>query len=109
MPPVFKNCTITSEHIGDFMREFLDSVGQTFQDTRYLIGSMWGKNILLITPLINWYIEHGLVVTKIHQVIEFSPKRCFTEFVDQISDDRRAGDRDPDLKVIGETSKLIGN
>ena len=108
MPPIFKNTVITSDHIGDFMRSYLDSVGQTFQDTRYLIGSMWGKNILLITPLLKWYIDHGLVVTKIHQVIEFKPKRCFVGFVDQISDDRRAGDRNPDLKVVGETSKLLG-
>ena len=108
MPPIFKNTTVSHQDIGDFMRGYLESQGQTFKDTRYLIGSMWAKNILLITPLLRWYLEHGLVVTKIHQVIEFSPKRCFEGFVEQISDDRRAGDRDPNLRVIAETSKLIG-
>ena len=90
------------------MKEYLESQDRTFKDTRYLIGSMWGKNILLITPLLKWYLDHGLVVTKIHQIIEFSPKRCFQGFVDQISDDRRSGDRDPNLKVIAENSKLTG-
>ena len=108
MPPVFKNTTVSHDDIGDFMRGYLDSQDKTFKDTRYLIGSMWGKNILLITPLLKWYIEHGLVVTKVHEVIEFSPKRCFQEFVDQISSDRRSGDSDPNLKTIAETSKLLG-
>ncbi len=108
MPPIFKNTTVSHRDIGDFMQGYLESQDQTFKDTRYLIGSMWGNKILLITPLLKWYLEHGLVVTKVHQVVEFSPKRCFKEFVDQISDDRRAGDRDPNQKVIAETSKLIG-
>ncbi len=108
MPPIFKNTTITHNDIGDFMRSYLESQGRTFKDTRYLIGSMWGKNILIITPLLKWYLDHGLLVTKIHQVVEFSPKRCFQGFVDQISDDRRAGDQNPDLQVIAETSKLTG-
>ena len=90
------------------MQEYLESQDRTFKDTRYLIGSMWGKNILLITPLLKWYLDHGLVVTKIHEVIEFSPKRCFEDFVDQISNDRRLGDQDPAIKVLAETSKLTG-
>ena len=34
--------------------------------------------------------------------------RCFQKFADQVSDDRRQGDRDPRYKVIADTSKLIG-
>ena len=76
--------------------------------TRYLIGSMWAEKILMITPLLTWYIKHGLEVTKIHQIIEFAPKSCFKAFADRVSNDRRNGDSDPALKVVAETSKLIG-
>ena len=108
MTPVFKNTTISQDDIGDYMRDYLTHDGKTFKDTRYLIGSMFGDKILLITPLLKWYLEHGLIVTKVYQVIEFEPRQCFGEFVTNISDDRRAGDRDPDLKPRAETSKTIG-
>lgn len=108
MTPVFKNIVVKEADIGDFMQQYLKETGQKFKDRRYLIGSMFGVKILLISPLIKWYIAHGLVVTKIHQIIEFCPKTCFRKFADQVTNDRRAGDADPSLKVLGDTSKLIG-
>ena len=108
MPPVFKNTTISEGDIGDYMRDYLAHNGKTFKDTRYLIGSMFGTKILIITPLLQWYLAHGLTVTKVYQVIEFSPRQCFGEFVNGISSDRRAGDRDPNMRPIAEVSKLKG-
>ena len=108
MPPVFKNTTISQDDIGDYMRDYLAHHGKTFKDTRYLVGSMFGTKILIITPLLKWYLAHGLTVTKIHQVIEFSPRQCFGGFVDSISNDRRAADRDPNMKPVAELSKLTG-
>jgi len=108
MPPVFKNTTISRDDIGDYMQGYLDQSGKTFKDTRYLIGSMFGTKILTITPLLQWYMAHGLTVTKVYQVIEFSPRRCFEGFVNSISNDRRVGDRDPNMQPIAEVSKLTG-
>ena len=76
---------------------------------KYLIGSMFATRQLFLTPLIIWYINHGLVITKVYQVIEFKPMKCFTRFTDRVTEDRRAGDRDPSLKIIGDTTKLVGN
>ncbi|XP_063687079.1 uncharacterized protein LOC134820563 [Bolinopsis microptera] len=109
MPPIFKNTTVTADDIGEHMTEFLRSTGKSFKPTRYLIGSMFAEKILIITPLLIWYVQHGLEVTDIHQVIEFAPSRCFKSFADNVSEDRRAGDQDPALRVVAETSKLIGN
>ena len=109
MTPIFKNTTVKKTDIGDFMTKFLDDSGRSFNDTRYLIGSMFAEKILIITPLLVWYLEHGLEVTRVYQLIEFNPARCFKDFADSVSDDRRAGDEDPNLKTIADTSKLIGN
>lgn len=108
LPPVFKNTTVKVEDIGDHMTEFLRSTEKTFKPTRYLIGSMFANKILIITPLLIWYVQHGLEVTEIYQIIEYSPKKCFKSFADKVSEDRRGGDCDPALKVVAETSKLIG-
>ena len=109
MPPIFKNTTIQEEDIGEHMKDYLKKTNKTFKPTKYLIGSMFGIQILLITPLIRWYVKQGLVVTKIYQFIEFCPKNAFSPFEQSVTNDRRAGDRDPAYKAIADTSKLIGN
>ena len=91
MTPIFKNTTITENDIGAHMQSFLKSRDEHFKPTRYLIGSMFGEKILIITPLLKWYLQEGLIVTKIYQLIQFNPKRCFKTFADGVSDDRRAG------------------
>ncbi|KAJ8021643.1 hypothetical protein HOLleu_38905 [Holothuria leucospilota] len=76
---------------------------------RSLIGSMFGQKILLITPIVKWYLNHGLQVTRIYQVIEYSPESCFRVFGEAVSNARRAGDSDPSKAIIADTMKLIGN
>ena len=47
------------------------------QPRRSLIGSYYGEKILLATPLLQWYLEYGLVVTKIYQVVQYWPEDSF--------------------------------
>jgi len=41
------------------------------------LGLILEKNILLITPLVQWYMKHGLVITKVYEFIKFFPEKCF--------------------------------
>jgi hypothetical protein len=54
-----------------------DSSGITDEKRKCLIGSMYGETIMVISPLLKWYVQHGLKVTKIHQVVEYTPATCF--------------------------------
>lgn len=92
MTPIFKNVEVTVDDIGDYMKKHLEDSGKAFKPTKYLVGSMFADKILLITPLLRWYLNHGLVVSKIHHTIQFKPIKCFKRFADQVSNDRRAGD-----------------
>ena len=76
---------------------------------RLLIGSYFGKKIGLSTPLLKWYLEHGLVITHIYTVIEYVPNAAFSSFMTQVAQCRLEGDRDKDKALIAEMSKLIGN
>ena len=40
---------------------------------------------------VKWYLDHGLHMTKIYQVIEFSPHSCFRDFRENVSGARRKG------------------
>ena len=77
------------------------------QPRRSLIGSFFGTKILLATPLVQWYLEHGLVITRIYQVIEYTPVACFKPFGEAVSNARRAGDADPNKAIIADTMKLV--
>lgn len=91
LPPIFKNCTVTHEDIGSHMQDYLTDRGRKFPDTKYLVASMMGEKIVLITPILKWLLEKGLIVTKIYQVLEFDRRKCFNQFADDVSNDRRAG------------------
>jgi hypothetical protein len=77
MPPVFKNTPVFRDDIGDHMKTYAEERGIMNQKRKCLIGSMYGETIMVISPLLKWYVQHGLKVTKIHQVVEYTPATCF--------------------------------
>ncbi|XP_071797162.1 uncharacterized protein [Asterias amurensis] len=109
MPPVFKNTNVSREDIGDHMRDYAEREGVMRQPRRTLIGSMFGERILLTTPLLQWYINHGLEVVHIYEVIQYAKSPCFESFGNDVSNARRAGDRDPTKSILADTMKLLGN
>ena len=80
-----------------------------FSGRRSLLGLMRATKILLITPLIRFYVPHGLVVDRVYQVFEWQSGDCFRSFCDTIIAHRQAADFDPSQAVVGEMYKLIGN
>ena len=107
MCPISKNTDISRDDIGDFMKTYAEQHNIMAQPRRRLIRSMKGKKILLATPLLKWYLEHGLIVTRRHQVVEFTPEPCFKPFGDAVSDARRAGDANPSKAIIAGRMKLV--
>ena len=76
---------------------------------RMLVGSYHGENMLLSTPLLRWYLAHGLVVDRVYQIVEYHREAGFQLFGESVSAARRAGDNDPDKGIIADTMKLLGN
>ena len=76
---------------------------------KMLVGGLQAEKILLMTPLIKWYISQGMMVTKVHQVIEYSRMACFKEFGEEVTKARRDGDRCKAKQIIALLFKLIGN
>ena len=89
------------------MQTFAEEENIMSQPRRSLVGSYFVEKILLVSPLIKWYLEHGLEVTHIHQVVEYTPVPCFQPFGEAVSDARRAGDVDPNKAIIADTMKLV--
>ena len=109
MQPVFKNASVTRDDIGPFMRQYAEEHDILSKPRVMLVGSFRGVRILLATPLLRWYLAHGLVVDRVYQIIEYEPNPCFRGFGESVSAARRAGDEDPDRAIIADTMKLLGN
>ena len=109
MPPIFKNVNLSRDHLSEHMKTFAEEEGYLKRPQRYLIGSMFGKKILLLTELLRWYLGQGLVVDKVYQVIEFERAPIMKPFGESVTEARRAGDTDTAQKLLANTAKLIGN
>ena len=109
LQPIFKNCQIGREEIGPLMKEYAERHTLLSQPRRTLVASYFGEQILLATPLLKWYLEHGLVVDNISLIIEYQPRPCFKPFGDAVPVARRGGDKDPAKAILADTFKLLGN
>ena len=78
-------------------------------NSRKLISCTNAKEILIYHPLLTWYIEHGLVVSKVYGMIHCNRYKCFKKFGEIVSDARRQGDIKDEFKIIGGEMKDVGN
>ncbi len=109
MSPLFCTVDIPFEAIGEHMQNHAVVQNLSQDARRLLVGGMKARKMLIATSLLRWYLEHGLVVTHIYQVIEFSPASCFKTFEESVTEARRGGDHNENMGIIGESMKLIGN
>ena len=85
MTPIFKNTEVQLENIGQFMEKFAHDHKINQAPRRLLIGSYFEEKIWLATPLVTWYLEHGLIITKIYKIVEYTPVATFKDFTVEVA------------------------
>ena len=72
MSPIFCTSEVLYDVIGSHMQEHFETsiFLKTCDGYWWGGGSMSARQILLVTPLLQWYLKHGLQVTKIYKTIE---------------------------------------
>ena len=109
MPPIFKNAELTRDDIGEHMRKYCEETGKMKAPSRMLISSYFATHTLVATPLLKWYLDKGLVVTRVYMVMQYDKRRCFDHVVTDAANKRRAADKDPSQQMAGECAKLLSN
>ena len=61
---------------------------------KYLIRSYFGKEFLINTKKIEFYLNLGLEITRVYEFIKFYPQKCFEKLADEIVNSRREADLD---------------
>ena len=108
--PLFVISEVPEDQIPQHMIDYKINTGRKMiKNNKKLLGVMKAEKILLYSPLLKWYLNHGLQVTKIHRYISYTSSRPFKWFPEEVSSARRAADNDKNKKQLGDTAKLKGN
>lgn len=109
MNPIFKNTLVGLDDLSPSMREFAEHNDYMRQPQRMLIGSDKGVEIMIHSRLLQWYLSHGMEVSKIYRVFRYNHSAVYKDFVTEVTNARRKGDADPSLALLASTYKLAGN
>ena len=91
------------------MKEYAEKESIMSQPRRMLISSFHLRKGSIITPLLLCYFNLGLECTKIHQFVQYIPKKFFNSFVQSAVNAQRQGDDNPNSSVVAETMKFLAN
>ena len=108
MPPIFANHTISFDQWSDNMKKHAKQQGIGEHGRRLLVSGFEAKEILLNEDLAKYYLQLNMEIVKIHECIEFTPRRPFQEFAEQVTANRLAASRGKNRQIVGELFKLIG-
>ncbi len=82
MCPIFGNTWITESDLSPVMKEYMKENEIKFSPVRNLVGVMRAEKILLTTPLLQFYMKHGLKLKKIHRVLSFKQSPWMQSYID---------------------------
>ena len=107
--PNFENTVVIRNDIGGLMKVYAEKEGIISQPRRMLKFSFHLKSETVITPLLLHFLRLGLEWTKIRQFVQYTPKKCFSSFVQSAVNARRQRDEKPNSSVVAETMKFSAN
>lgn len=86
MSPIFCNEEIPFEAVGEYTQNTAQKLQVSENPRRLLVGGVRARKIVLATPLLELYMEHGLVISRVYQVVEFTPNPCFVDFTEEVGE-----------------------
>lgn len=107
-PPLYGKAQITFDDIGPHMQNFHKHFNLKFQKRSNLVTCFDVQNMLVTTELLAYYMDHGVTVTHIEEIVESVPGTPFKKFVESIVKMRRDADSDSSLALKANLAKLIG-
>ena len=105
-PPVITKQLIEDEMLTPFMREL--NQNSKSKEEPSPVQTYHGTDLFLFTPLVKLYMELGLEISNVQEVVQYYPGKCFLPFANRVVQLRSEATRDgDDAKQL--TAKLFGN
>ena len=109
-PPIIRKMTLTEDHLSDYTKKRLikekPSLKKFQRDT--LVQCFNGKQLLLMTPLVKFYLEKGLRIFNISKFIQYIPSTALNPFAAHVTRMRIDAEKN-NLPTKGSTAKVFGN
>ena len=105
-PFIFQKTVVTEDMMQEHMRKLAENGNRTFPKEALCLT--WNaENFLGVTPLLRFYLNIGMKITKIHYAVNYTRNRPFKKFVDDMVAVRVAavGKNDP----LGQRAKFTLN
>ena len=106
-PPIFRNTKFGRHDIGLLIKYYAEKEGLLGQSRKMLISSYFLENGTLISPLLLFYLDLGLVCKKIIAPWNIFQLHVSKKLVQCAVIARREGD--PNSSAVAETMKLLAN
>ena len=91
------------------MQEYAEKEELLSQPRRMLISRFELTKGNIITPSQTFYLEFGIVFTKNYCFVEYTPVKCFYNFVQSAVTARCHGNENADYNVVAETMNMLSN
>ena len=105
----FYNKAVPAKAVPEHMLKYLRDTGRKRGEDKKLMGTLSAQRMLVYTPLLLWYVNHGAVIKRVYRTIDYTPAKIFPWFVEQVTEARRTGDVEKSKALLAEVFKLLGN
>ena len=106
-PPVIQRMEVDTSHLSDYMKERV--AAENIKMPRSTVVQTYnGKQLLLFSPVIRFYLKLGLVITNITKFVQYEPHVVLKDFVDKITDGRVLAIESGN-SALGSSYKNTGN
>ena len=65
--------------------------------------------MIISISFFQWYLTHGIVITRVYKIMQYQAHRLFLPFVEEVIRERQLASLDIALALIARTMKLLGN
>ena len=100
---------MTNEVIGEHMYNYVEEQHLSLKPRKQLVAGLKARQILLATPLLQWYLSKGLKVSRVYQALEWNSQPCLQKFFESVAQDRRQASGDPTKEAHAAKQKLTAN
>ena len=105
-PPVITKQVISDDMLSPFMKQLHDKTPKKSDASP--VQTYHGSNVFLFTPLVKLYMDLGMKISNVTEVVQYFPGKSFLPFADRVVQLRSEATRDgDDAKQL--TAKLFGN
>ncbi|CAG5103488.1 Oidioi.mRNA.OKI2018_I69.chr1.g794.t1.cds [Oikopleura dioica] len=106
-PPVIQRMTLNEDHVSPYMKTRAEAANREMKQET-VVQTYNGKQLLLMTPLVAFYLRLGLQITNITKFTQYRAEQCLGDFCRKITDGRVKSLEDKN-DSLANAFKTVGN